>query len=193
MKGVVIDIGTGDGKFVYELAKKNPDKFIIGIDPDHSSVEKFSAKIGKKKAKGGLPNALYVLGDVSDLPDELTGVANQVFINFPWSSLLHGIVCGDANTWKNIKKVCQPGARISIVFGYDPGLEQSLAESFHLPKLSMKYIQQQMIPRIQSLRFEVLGIHEVTKDMLMNFPSDWAKRLAFGKDRQYYAIELRNE
>ena len=31
-EGVVIDIGTGDGLFVYESARANPNKFYIGID-----------------------------------------------------------------------------------------------------------------------------------------------------------------
>ena len=30
--GVVVDIGTGDGNFVYQAARENPTKFFIGID-----------------------------------------------------------------------------------------------------------------------------------------------------------------
>ncbi len=30
---VVVDIGTGNGRFVYKNAKKNPTSFYIGIDP----------------------------------------------------------------------------------------------------------------------------------------------------------------
>ena len=32
--GVIIDIGTGDGRFVYQSARRNPNKFYIGIDPN---------------------------------------------------------------------------------------------------------------------------------------------------------------
>ena len=35
MPGVIVDIGCGDGKFTYKLAKENPDRFVIGIDPSH--------------------------------------------------------------------------------------------------------------------------------------------------------------
>ena len=33
-EGVIIDIGTGDGRFVYQSARQNPNKFYIGIDPN---------------------------------------------------------------------------------------------------------------------------------------------------------------
>jgi len=38
---VIIDIGTGDGRFVYQSARRNPNKFYIGIDPvrDKSEIE----------------------------------------------------------------------------------------------------------------------------------------------------------
>lgn len=31
-KGVVIDLGTGDGRFVYRAARDHPGKFYLGID-----------------------------------------------------------------------------------------------------------------------------------------------------------------
>ena len=52
-EGVVIDIGTGDGRFVSAAAKENPNKFYIGIDVNVSPLEKISEKIHRKPAKGG--------------------------------------------------------------------------------------------------------------------------------------------
>ena len=101
-KGVVVDIGTGDGRFVCELAKDNPDKFIIGIDSSKENLRKYSSKILKKPSRGGLKNILYIWASVSDLPRDLIGVANQVFINFPWGELLKGILTVDKRMWKNI-------------------------------------------------------------------------------------------
>ncbi len=105
MPGVVVDIGTGDGEFVYAIAKDNPDRFIIGIDPDYKGLEKSSTRIYKKAPKGGLDNALFVLGSIEALPEELNDIANQVFINFPWSGLLKGIVLVEDDTFPN------PGSR----------------------------------------------------------------------------------
>ena len=50
-EGVIIDIGTGDGRFVYQSARRNPRKFYIGIDPNVRPLEKISEKIYRKPAK----------------------------------------------------------------------------------------------------------------------------------------------
>lgn len=59
-QGVIIDIGTGDGRFVYHSVRRNPNKFYIGIDPNTRPLEKISEKIHRKTAKGGAPNALFI-------------------------------------------------------------------------------------------------------------------------------------
>ena len=51
---MIIDIGTGDGRFVYQSARRNPNKFYIGIDPNTRPLTKISEKIHRKPAKGGL-------------------------------------------------------------------------------------------------------------------------------------------
>jgi 16S rRNA (adenine(1408)-N(1))-methyltransferase len=56
---VIVDIGTGDGRFVYQSARENPRKFYIGIDPNVRPLEKISEKIYRKPAKGGATNALF--------------------------------------------------------------------------------------------------------------------------------------
>jgi tRNA G46 methylase TrmB len=39
-QGVIIDLGTGDGRFVYQSARQNPKKFYIGIDPNVRPLQK---------------------------------------------------------------------------------------------------------------------------------------------------------
>ena len=56
-EGVIIDIGTGDGRFVYQSARQNPNKFYIGIDPNVTPLEKISEKIHRKPSKGGAPHS----------------------------------------------------------------------------------------------------------------------------------------
>ena len=69
----MIDLGTGDGLFVYQSARENPRKFYIGIDPSPRPLEKISEKIHRKAEKGGLPNALFLQASLEDLPRELDG------------------------------------------------------------------------------------------------------------------------
>src|ERR1043166_1451856 len=94
-EGVIIDIGTGDGRFVYQSARRNPNKLYIGIDPNTRPPQKNSEKITRKPAKGGAPNVLFIQSAIEDLPEELNGVANEVHVHFPWGSLLRAVATGD--------------------------------------------------------------------------------------------------
>lgn len=190
MPGIIIDIGTGDGKFVYELAKNNPDKFVIGIDASHAGLIEKSQKIYKKKSKGGLLNALFVLAPVEDLPDEINGIANQIFINFPWGSLLAGLVKVDEITWSEIKKLCKEGTIIDLIFGYDPIQDAKEIKRLGLPDLDLDYIKFQMIPKLSELGFGKKELREINNEDLKDYPSSWSKKLGFGKERKYYYLRL---
>ena len=72
-KGVVVDIGTGDGRFVYQCAHLNPHRFYIGIDTNPRPQERISRKIYRKPAKGGLPNTLFLQAAVEAIPPESDG------------------------------------------------------------------------------------------------------------------------
>lgn len=191
MTGVIVDIGTGDGKFVYDLAKEYPDRFVIGIDPSHKSVSEISAKIYKKPQKGGLKNALFVLSGVENLPEELDGVANQVFINFPWSGLLRGIVLGEEETFSPIRRICQKGAIVDIVFGYSKESEGNKTEELHLPVLTEKYLREEMREKIEKQGFVMEDVQKISQEEIKDFPSSWARRLRFGKERDFYFVRLR--
>lgn len=177
MSGIVVDIGTGDGKFVYELAKANPDKLVIGIDPNAKNLEKTSRKASKKPKKGGLSNALFVLASIEDLPAELAGKANQVFINLPWGSLLDGIIRADQTTWQNLKRICKNGARIDILLAEDPAVD-------------LDHIKRTLPTQLHSLGFRAAQIQTLTQRDLKSYPSSWTKRLAFGKSKKFLLIRV---
>ena len=190
MSGIIVDIGTGDGTFTYQVAKDNPDRFVIGVDPNQKGLEKTSNRIYKKEQRGGLKNALYVLANVENLPDELTGIANQVFINFPWSGLLKGLVLGEKKTWESICKICQPGAIIDIVLGYDISYEEKKAGVLGLPAISLDYLKTELAPKLINYGFDLVEIREINNDVLKDYPSAWAKKLGYGKPRKFYFLRL---
>ncbi|MBI5621532.1 methyltransferase domain-containing protein [Candidatus Falkowbacteria bacterium] len=190
MPGIIVDIGCGDGKFVYQLAKEHPDRLIIGVDPSHTSLEKISAKIYKKPAKGGRENVFFVLANVEDLPEALNGLANQVFINFPWGSLLWGIVAADGTILKNIQRICQSGAFVDVVLSYDPVKDGSA----DLPELTLEYIQGTLASALAAHGIQLLEVKQLTPEELQTYPSTWAKKLSFGGSaRQYYFMRWQIE
>jgi 16S rRNA (adenine(1408)-N(1))-methyltransferase len=117
---VIVDIGTEDGVFVYQSARRNPRKLYIGVDANPRPLEKISEKIHRKPAKGGAPNALFVQAAVEDLPPELDGVADEVHVHFPWGSLLRAMATGDPAVLRNLRRICSPGALLEVVIGVDP-------------------------------------------------------------------------
>ena len=153
---MIIDIGTGDGRFVYQSARQNPNKFYIGIDPNARPLEKISEKIHRKPAKGGAPNVLFIQAAVEDLPSELNGVADEVHVHFPWGSLLRAVATGEIAVLENLRRICAPGALLEIVIGLDPERDQTEIERLGLTPLSIEFIDQQLAPKYHAAGFETI-------------------------------------
>jgi SAM-dependent methyltransferase len=122
---VIIDLGTGDGNFVYRCARRNPGSFYIGIDASAGALRKVSERVHRKRAKGGAPNVLFLHASVEDLPSELDGVADEVHVHFPWGSLLRALAGGEDRVLKNLRRICAPGAWLEIVISLDSRRDRS--------------------------------------------------------------------
>ena len=182
-EGVIVDIGTGDGRFVYQSARQNPNKFYIGIDPNTRPLAKISEKIYRKPAKGGAPNVLFIQAPVEDLPHELDGVADEVHVHFPWGSLLRAVATGDVAVLQNLRRVCSSGALLEIVIGLDPERDQAEIERLDLAPLSMEFIDQQLASNYRAAGFEITERGILPASEWPEFNTSWAKRLQ-GNERR---------
>jgi 16S rRNA (adenine(1408)-N(1))-methyltransferase len=174
---VVIDIGTGDGLFVYQSARQNPRKFYIGIDANPRPLEKVSEKIQRKPAKGGLPNVLFVHASIEALPAELDGVADEVHIHFPWGSLLRAVASGEAAALRSLRRICAPEAVLEIIIGLDPQRDKSEIESLSLEPVTPEFLETTLIPRYEAAGFEVLEKGILAAAEWPKLKTSWAKRL----------------
>ena len=182
-EGVIIDIGTGDGRFVYQSARQNPTKLYIGIDPTAKPLEKISEKIHRKPAKGGAPNVLFVQAAVEDLPSELNGVADEVHVHFPWGSLLRAVAAGEIAVLGNLRRICAPGALLEIVIGLNPERDQTEIDRLGLTGLSIEFIDQQLVPKYQAAGFETIERGIIPASEWPEFNTSWAKRLQGNEHR----------
>ncbi len=176
-EGIVLDIGTGDGRFVYQSARQNPHKFYIGLDANPQPLAKISEKIQRKPAKGGLPNVLFIQAAVEALPPELDGVADEVHIHFPWGSLLRAVVTGDETVLRSLRRVCAPGALLEIVTGLDPERDQAEIAALGLEPLTPDFLETTLVPRYEALGFEVVEKGVLTPTDWPTLNTTWAKRL----------------
>ena len=184
----MIDIGTGDGLFVYQCARNNPQKFYIGVDANTRPLEKVSEKIHRKPAKGGLNNVLFVQASVEDLPAELGGIADELHVHFPWGSLLRAMVLGECSVLGNLRRVCAPRALLELVIGFAPQRDRAEWERLGLPPLTTLYIDSILVPQYERLGFKirergVLGTVEWAR-----LQTSWAKRLSGNTNRSVMYI-----
>ena len=92
---VVIDIGTGDGRFVLRTARDRPQSLVIGIDPVQEAMAGVARRASAKPSRGGVPNALFLVASAEALPGALSSKASLVTVNYPWGALLRTLVQPD--------------------------------------------------------------------------------------------------
>jgi len=103
---ILIDIGAGDGRLVRYLAGLHPDWFCIGIDACRENLRAVSRE--------ALPNALYLIASAQALPEALHGYATHLTINFPWGSLLQGLLEADPALIGGLQAIARPSAVLDI-------------------------------------------------------------------------------
>ncbi len=182
-EGVIIDLGTGDGRFVYQSARQNPKKFYIGIDPNVRPLEKISEKIYRKPSKGGAPNVLFIQAAVEDLPAELDGVADELHVHFPWGSLLGAVAAGDVVVLQNLRRICAREALLEVVIGLDPVRDQAEIERLGVVPLSLEFIDQTLAPRYAAAGFQITERGIIAAADWPEFNTSWAKRLHQNEQR----------
>jgi 16S rRNA (adenine(1408)-N(1))-methyltransferase len=162
---VLIDLGTGDGRFVRAIAASCPTTFAIGIDACRENL--------RERSRNAPPNALYVIANALTLPHEVDGLATHLTINFPWGSLLAGLLDGDSALVEHLATLARPGALLEMRLNAG-----ALADAGWPLEDGGQRVRQVLQAEGFSVRPPViLGSRE-----LRACPTTWARRLAFGRD-----------
>lgn len=121
---VIVDLGTGDGRWTYRLARAHPEWCCIGVDANAAAMRESSWRAARKVARGGAPNAWFVLAAVESLPEALFSIADEVRVQYPWGSLRRMLLVSDRNGLDRIARIGKPGAKFHIALNLlagDPG------------------------------------------------------------------------
>lgn len=174
---------------MYHQAVRNPHRFYIGIDPEARSLAKVSGKIYRKPSRGGTPNALFLFAAVEGLPEELRSTANEIYILFPWGSLLQAALTGHLANLQGLRSICQPEASIEVIVGVDPKKDRSEIERLQLPNLTPQYCKEILIPRyhIAGWTIDVVPIQSIPE----GYRTSWARRLESGSPRSFFHLKGR--
>jgi 16S rRNA (adenine(1408)-N(1))-methyltransferase len=187
-QGVLVDLGTGSGRFAYEVARHRPDLFCIGVDAVAENLREYSTKALRKPARGGLENVVFVRAAVESLPVELNGVGTHVTVNLPWGSLLGGIIHARPAIMASMRRVAVPGGVLELLLTYDRRYEPEMMDELDLPELTLEYLKQSLTPAYARQRLTVGHIGFLDNAAVRRLPLDWARRLTHARQRQFAHI-----
>ena len=169
---VLLDLGTGDGRYARILAGRFPGWFIIGLDSCRENLREHS------QAK--LTNLLFIIASAQSLPEELHGLVSHIAINFPWGSLLDSLLTGDSALMESLESVAQREATLDLRLNGG-----ALVEAGSMLETGANTIYNNLCRVGWAMKAPLFMNHHE----LRAFPSTWAKRLAFGRDPR--AVMLR--
>jgi 16S rRNA (adenine(1408)-N(1))-methyltransferase len=164
-KRIVLDLGTGDGRYARTLAEQNPRWFVIGVDACRENLREHS--------RTKLQNLLFIIASAQELPRELEGLISHITINFPWGSLLESLLASDLKLMRGLTSVSRPGA--SLCLRLNGG---ALAEAGKTLEAGTDKVYYNLLGAGWQLEHPVI----MDASALKKFPSTWSKRLAFGRD-----------
>lgn len=182
--GVILDIGTGDGRFVYQMARKNPGRLYIGIDASSEALVKISAKAHRNPEHGGARNALFLQARVEELPPELDGVADEVHIHFPWGSLLGALLRPEAPVLRRLRAVCKEEALVEIITSIDMARDSSELSRLGINGvIDEKYVDDVLVPPFAQAGLSISERGLIAPGRWPALCTAWAARLKAGGAR----------
>jgi 16S rRNA (adenine(1408)-N(1))-methyltransferase len=182
---VSLDIGAGDGRAVYERARREASRFFIGLDP--APRIEYARRASRRPAKGGVANALFAVGSIEAPPDELAGVADELTVLFPWGTLLRAVALPDVDALRGMRRLCREGASLEVVLSHADRDASELAR-LGLPALSRTHLEGALTRGYRDAGFRVTCIETLSPDDTRALPSTWARRLTFGRPRQVWRV-----
>ena len=185
---MVIDLGTGDGRFALQYAREQPRTLVIGIDPVAETMSELAGRARRKR--GRQDNLLYVVASAERPPPELRGRADRLFIILPWGSLMRGLILGAPDVLSGIAALCTPGCAITALLNTRIFSDPIPLEAQDLPELSSTYVANELQTRYAAHGLELASVGDLAPEALLELPSTWAKRLSHRNPPPTLQLEL---
>lgn len=178
---VVFDVGTGDARTAYRLAKANPGWLVVGVDPAWQRMAETAVRAARKEAKGGAPNLLLVNSSIETAPLPLHGRADEVTALMPWGRLLRGVVLGEADVCGGLRAVARDGAPLDVAIGTSIWRDPIPLEIRDLPELTPETVESTgLADRLAAAGWRLTDARLVPHTELDRISSSWARRLGSG-------------
>jgi 16S rRNA (adenine(1408)-N(1))-methyltransferase len=147
--------------------------------------------VSRRALRAGLTNLVYVRAAVEDLPAELGGVADRVTVVLPWGSLLAAVACPWPAVLQRIRRLCRLDATLTVVLGVDPVRDSAETDRLALPPLAGAHFRGALADGYRAAGFTVSDVRAIGLELLSEWPTTWARRLAHGRPRAVFRLEAR--
>ncbi len=182
---VIVDLGTGDGRHVLRTARTRPSALVVGVDPVAEAMAASAQRAGRKPARGGVDNALFVVASLERLPLVLRGLAQEVTINYPWGSLLRAVAWPRQEGLRTVIDLIAPGGSVVALLNANAGDCAAYADRLDLPPLEdRRHVHDRLAPAwreagLADVRWRYLKAGEQAPHR-----TTWGQRLVRGSGRQ---------
>jgi 16S rRNA (adenine(1408)-N(1))-methyltransferase len=113
---VAVDVGCGDGKYALRLAQRDPDRLVVGVDPETTRLERTLTTARKRR----LPNLLFLGWSMDAALPVLGHAVDEIHVVMPWGSLLDGVLGGNDTVLSHVLDLGQPGATYEAIVNCRP-------------------------------------------------------------------------
>jgi hypothetical protein len=169
-----IDLDTGDGHYARDLARQFPALAVIGLDTclDHL----------KGSARRQPSNVRYITADALTFADGLLPAAQSISINFPYGSLLTGLIDGSPDLLLRLD--CSLASEGETVIRVNASAIEAMGGDIISARRSIE-------GALGTLPGMQMTTRNLSQDDLRQFPCSWAKRLGYGRATQAFSVVLR--
>lgn len=175
---MAVDLGTGDGRRVLATAARDPDTLAIGLDANAATMADSSRRAWRGRTS--LPNALFAVAAAERPPEALHGLAGALTVNFPWGSLLRGLLGEDDAVLAGVARLMAPGAEGTVLLSVVP--RDGVPPVPPRASLGLAYARHDL---------DLTELRPATPQEVAASGSSWAKRLRAGRDRPVTLLRLR--
>jgi 16S rRNA (adenine(1408)-N(1))-methyltransferase len=182
---VTVDLGCGDGRAVLAAAADRPDRLVVGVDASAAAMAEASRRAGRKPGRGGLENALFVVAAAEALPSELEGVADLVTVQFPWGSLLRGLLGADPRVMGGLAGLLVPGGSLRLLVSSTDRDRGAGVAPISAPTL------RGLADAWQPYGLAVTEARPATPADVAAAHSSWGRRLGAGRQRPAWLVRAR--
>ncbi len=183
---VVVDVGAGDGRWIYRMARARPDWLCLALDADADAPRETSHRAARRPERGGARNVWFIRAGADELPPALTGLSDEVHVHFPWGTLLRAVLVPEPDLLRGILGLRNREGSVCVRLNVSVVEDPLVLRRLNLPVAG----NQDLEARLRA-GYGALGVHLDVRRAALDPETSWGRRLAAGRPLPVLALDGR--